>query len=70
MEPADSLVAASGSDLLVGVDVGGTKFALRAETAAGARVVDTVLDAAEWAIAPTARAAAWLAGCVRGALPA
>jgi N-acetylglucosamine kinase-like BadF-type ATPase len=56
--------------LLVGLDVGGTKLAVRVETLAGQRLVDTTLDAAGWEAAPMGDAVAWISGRLPGILPA
>jgi N-acetylglucosamine kinase-like BadF-type ATPase len=55
--------------LLVGLDVGGTKLAVRVETLAGERLVDTTLDAAGWEAAPVAEAVAWISARLPGVLP-
>jgi N-acetylglucosamine kinase-like BadF-type ATPase len=57
-------------DVLAGVDVGGTKLALRAETLAGDRVADGQFGADGWEAAPAAAAAAWLAERLTRHLPA
>lgn len=58
------------SELVVGLDAGGSKLAVRAETLAGDRVVDTVLAADGWEAAPAAAATAWLLARLRSSLPA
>jgi N-acetylglucosamine kinase-like BadF-type ATPase len=55
--------------VVAGLDVGGTKLAVRAETIGGERVVHAESDAAAWTAAPTAAAAAWLADQLRQRLP-
>jgi N-acetylglucosamine kinase-like BadF-type ATPase len=55
--------------LIVGLDVGGTKVAIRAETPEGGQVLDTALDASGWEAAPAAAAASWLAEKIRRQLP-
>jgi N-acetylglucosamine kinase-like BadF-type ATPase len=55
--------------LLAGLDVGGTKLAVRAETIGGDRVVNAECGATEWTAAPAAAAAFWLAGQLRRHLP-
>lgn len=57
-------------DLLVGLDVGGTKLAVRAETAGGTPVVDVTVAASGWSATPAASAAAWIAGQLSRCLPA
>jgi N-acetylglucosamine kinase-like BadF-type ATPase len=59
-----------GVDLLVGVDVGGTKLAVRAETLGGEQVADVALAASGWSATPAGSAAAWLLGQLARCLPA
>ena len=47
--------------LVAGIDVGGTKLAVRAETVGGDRIVHAECDAAAWSAVPADTAAAWLA---------
>lgn len=49
-------------DVLAGLDVGGSKLAIRAETLAGERVLDAVVPAAGWEATPADAAAKWLTG--------
>jgi N-acetylglucosamine kinase-like BadF-type ATPase len=56
--------------LLVGMDVGGTKAAVRAVTHRGQVVVDAVFSSTQWSANPPAAAAAWLADILSQALPA
>ncbi len=56
-------------DLLAGLDVGGTKLAIRVETLAGEQVADAALAAAGWSASPAAEAAAWLTGHLERCLP-
>jgi N-acetylglucosamine kinase-like BadF-type ATPase len=58
------------TDVLVGMDVGGTKAAVQAVTLAGELVVDAVFNSTEWSASPPPAAAAWLAGILAAALPA
>lgn len=60
----------SGEGLVVGLDVGGTKVAIRAQTGTGRLVVDRRLPATGWSIEPVERAADWLLGRIRETLPA
>ena len=48
------------TDVLVGVDAGGTKCAVRVETLDGERVADVVYDAEGWSAEPASVAAEWL----------
>jgi N-acetylglucosamine kinase-like BadF-type ATPase len=57
-------------DLLAGVDVGGTKLAVRAETLTGELVADVTLAASGWSATPAAPAAAWLLRHLSQCLPA
>jgi N-acetylglucosamine kinase-like BadF-type ATPase len=57
-------------DLLVGVDVGGTKLAVRAETLSGEPVADVTLVASGWSATPAGSAAAWLVSQLSRCLPA
>ncbi len=50
----------SSSDLLVGIDVGGTKVALRAQTVDGQAVCDIVVGSREWEAEPEDQAARYL----------
>jgi N-acetylglucosamine kinase-like BadF-type ATPase len=56
--------------LIAGMDVGGTKLAVRAETIDGARVADVSVSAAGWEAAPAAAAAEWLTKRLAECLPA
>jgi N-acetylglucosamine kinase-like BadF-type ATPase len=55
--------------LVVGVDVGGTKAAVHATTVEGVIVVDKVISAAEWDAEPVASAVEWLTAALTTALP-
>ncbi|MCK8475547.1 N-acetylglucosamine kinase [Microbacterium aurugineum] len=55
--------------LIVGMDVGGTKAAVRATDAAGHVVVDVVVSSAEWDAEPADAAATWLVDVLARALP-
>jgi N-acetylglucosamine kinase-like BadF-type ATPase len=57
-------------DVVVGLDAGGTKLAIRIETLAGDRVLDTSFAAAGWEASPAADAAAWLMTHLERCLPA
>ncbi|GGL97519.1 N-acetylglucosamine kinase [Nakamurella endophytica] len=57
--PASREVDPGADALVVGLDVGGTKTAVRAERA-DTVVVDTTVPSAEWTAEPVAEAAAWL----------
>ena len=56
--------------LIVGLDVGGTKAAVRATTADGRPVTDVVVSSAEWDAEPADAAADWLVDVLGRALPA
>lgn len=56
--------------VVVGVDAGGSKLAVRIETMAGSRVADAVFPAADWAASPVAPAAAWLLDHIGKVVPA
>jgi N-acetylglucosamine kinase-like BadF-type ATPase len=60
----------SGQQVVVGLDAGGSKLAIRAETLAGDLVLDTVVPAAGWEAVPAGAAAEWLTGHLARALPA
>lgn len=64
--PGDSL---PHEGLIVGMDVGGTKAAVRATTRDGALVADVVVSSAEWDAEPADAAASWLADVLLRALP-
>lgn len=53
----------------MGVDVGGTKVAVRAQTWSGETVADRVLPATGWHVEPAEEAAAWLLARIHEALP-
>jgi N-acetylglucosamine kinase-like BadF-type ATPase len=53
-------VTGAVTDVVVGVDVGATKLAVRVESVSGAVLTDRVLPADDWAAEPADRAAAWL----------
>jgi N-acetylglucosamine kinase-like BadF-type ATPase len=55
--------------VIAGLDIGGTKLAVRAETIGGDRVVHAESSAAEWTAVPAAAAADWLASQLRQHLP-
>lgn len=57
------------SGLRVGLDVGGTKTALRAADASGAVVADLVVPSGEWDAEPVERAARLILDVVAAALP-
>ncbi|WP_341947176.1 BadF/BadG/BcrA/BcrD ATPase family protein [Microbacterium sp. LWH11-1.2] len=67
MTPPDDSFPHEG--LIVGMDVGGTKAAVRATTRDGVRVADVVMSSAEWDAEPADAAAAWLADVLLRALP-
>lgn len=56
--------------LIVGMDVGGTKAAVRATTPDGVVVTDVVVSSAEWDAEPADAAADWLVDVLTRALPA
>lgn len=53
----------------MGVDVGGTKVAIRAETRTGETVADRVLPTAGWRVEPAEEATAWLLGRIWETVP-
>jgi N-acetylglucosamine kinase-like BadF-type ATPase len=57
-------------NVVVGLDVGGTKTAIRIETIAGVRLVDIEVASDGWDANPPGRAAGWVAGRIAAALPA
>ena len=59
----------AGTDVVAGIDVGGTKLAIRAETLAGERVADARFNAAAWEAVPADAAAAWLTERLAECLP-
>jgi N-acetylglucosamine kinase-like BadF-type ATPase len=59
----------TGADLVAGIDVGGTKLAVRVETLTGDRLADTRFGAADWEAVPATAAAAWLAERLAQCLP-
>jgi N-acetylglucosamine kinase-like BadF-type ATPase len=59
----------AGTDVVVGIDVGGTKLAIRAETLAGERVADARFSAAAWEAVPADTAAALLTERLAQCLP-
>jgi N-acetylglucosamine kinase-like BadF-type ATPase len=56
-------------NVVAGLDVGGTKVAIRVETVDGDRVADAQSAAADWSAAPAAAAASWLMERLRPVLP-
>ena len=60
---------AAGADLVVGVDVGGTKLAVRAETVSGELVTDVTVGASGWSATPAGAAAEWLRSRLDRCLP-
>lgn len=57
------------ASLIVGLDAGGTKLGVRAESLDGSRVVDVALPAEEWSASPAGDAARWLHERVLRVLP-
>lgn len=57
------------TDLVVGVDAGGTKVAIRAESVGGALVREVEVDQAGWEAEPASDAAAWLTATLDRMLP-
>lgn len=55
--------------LIVGLDAGGTKLGVRAETLDGSRVADVALPADEWSASPAGGAARWLHARIHQVLP-
>lgn len=68
MTPSDDALAPR-EGLIVGMDVGGTKAAVRATTADGRLVADVVVSSAEWDAEPVDAAADWLVDVLARALP-
>ncbi len=56
-------------NVVVGLDVGGTKVAIRVETVDGDRVADGQSAAADWSPVPAGAAASWLMERLRPVLP-
>ena len=54
---------------LVGVDIGGTKAAIRAETPLGERVLDAEVSSSDWSATPAPAAAGWLAARLHEVMP-
>ena len=59
----------AATHLVVGMDAGGTKLAVQAETLGGALVTSVELTAQEWEATPAADAAAWLDRQLRSVVP-
>jgi N-acetylglucosamine kinase-like BadF-type ATPase len=57
------------SGLIVGLDAGATKLAVRIEREDGTRVLDTAVPASDWEAEPTAAAVQWLLARLRPLLP-
>lgn len=57
------------TDVIVGLDAGGTKLGVRVETLDGARVADVSLPAEDWSASPPQSAARWLADRVGRVVP-
>ncbi len=55
--------------VVAGLDVGGTKVAVRVETIDGRRLVDLELPAEDWSASPVSDAAAWLRARLYRVLP-
>jgi N-acetylglucosamine kinase-like BadF-type ATPase len=60
----------SGTPVVVGLDVGGTKTAVRIETLAGERVLDTRILSVGWDAEPVVLGAAWIDAALRSVVPA
>jgi N-acetylglucosamine kinase-like BadF-type ATPase len=58
------------TELLVGLDLGGTKSAVRATTLDGRVVVDAVVPSADWDAEPVADGVAWVQALLAAQLPA
>ena len=61
--------AAMGPQVVAGLDVGGTKLAVRVETLDGTRLVDAEFAATGWGAVPAEQAADWLTGRLAPVLP-
>ena len=57
------------SEVVVGLDVGGTKTAVIVEELGGARVVDTTVPSADWDAEPLAAGVRWVTTVVERAIP-
>lgn len=55
--------------VVVGVDAGGSKLAVRVEAMAGGRVAESVRPAEDWSASPVTTAAAWLRDRVDAVVP-
>ncbi|CAN5244534.1 BadF/BadG/BcrA/BcrD ATPase family protein [soil metagenome] len=62
-------MTAGSSQVLVGLDVGGTKTAVIIETVAGRELVDTVVPSEDWDAEPLAHGVAWVERCIADLLP-
>ncbi|MCU1528596.1 MAG: hypothetical protein JWP75_2359 [Frondihabitans sp.] len=58
------------TDVVVGMDIGGTKSAIRVETLSGEFLLDTTVPSEDWDAEPIASGAAWVDAALRGVLPA
>lgn len=56
-------------NVVAGLDVGGTKVAIRVETLAGDLIADVRSDAGDWEAVPAAAAACWLRDRLRKCVP-
>lgn len=57
------------TDVIVGLDAGGTKLGVRVDTLDGSRIADVSLPAEDWSASPAGSAARWLADRIRRAVP-
>lgn len=57
------------TEVLVGLDLGGTKSAVRAVTRAGRVVVDAVVQSEDWDAEPIPAGAAWVDALIRAQVP-
>lgn len=57
------------TDVLVGLDVGGTKTAVIVETVTGRELVDTVVPSEDWDAEPIEHGVAWIERCIASVVP-
>jgi len=60
---------ARGTEVLVGLDVGGTKTAVIVETVTGRELVDTVVPSEDWDAEPLEHGVAWIERCIASVVP-
>jgi N-acetylglucosamine kinase-like BadF-type ATPase len=58
------------TEVIVGLDVGGTKTAVLVETVSGRELVDTVVASEDWDAEPLEHGVAWIERCIASVVPA